>query len=341
MVEVVKSIPADEWHDFLQSQADATLYHTPEWGRFLEVTFGYKSQHRFATDESGQLIGMLPLFEVRSRLTGNRLCSVPFSHCCGPIGDTEAVCALLKHEMDSFDASEMDFIEVRSRVRQDHFEAQASFLNYRLDLSDGLDQVWTGLKRDVRRGINKAEKAGVQVAPTRDLDSLKAFYELNCVVKRDIGVPAHPWKFFRNLFEYLGDYAQLFLARYGDEIIGGWICEYYRSEVLSGYSASNGAYVKFYPDDAMSWASIQDACLRGYTTYDLGRTSCENAGLRFYKSRWGAVERELIYSYFPRNPVTLSGNRSGLKYRVATSAVQKMPIPLHKAFSGQIFRHFG
>ena len=341
MVEIKGDVSENDWRRFLDVCSDATLYHTPEWKTFLEKTFDYKPRYLFATDESGQLTGMLPLFEVRSRLTGNRLCSVPFAHYCGPIGDSEAVYALLNRQLSSFDPSETSFVEIRGAVNHDQFESQNSFSKYSLDLSVGLDQIWTKFERDVRKGIRKSQRSGVVVYTTEDLDDLKTFYELNGITKKNIGVPAHPWEFFKNLFKYLGDYEQLFLAKYEGEIIGGGIREYYGPTVLAGYSASNNDYAKYYPYNAINWASIQDACQKGYKNYDLGRVSYDNGGLEFYKSRWGTVETKLFYSYFPRNPVTLSGNRSCLKYKIATKMIQRMPMPLHKVFSGRVFQHFG
>ena len=70
MVEIREQVSEGEWRRFLDVCSDATLYHTPEWKTFLEKTFDYKSLYLFAFDESGQLTGMLPLFEVKSRLTG-------------------------------------------------------------------------------------------------------------------------------------------------------------------------------------------------------------------------------------------------------------------------------
>jgi len=341
MVEIKGDVSENEWRRFLDVCSDATLYHTPEWKTFLEKTFGYKPRYLFATDESGQLTGMLPLFEVRSRLTGNRLCSVPFAHHCGPIGDSEAVYALLNYELDSFDASETGFIEIRDVVNHGKFESQNSFSTYILDLSVGSDNIWTNLESNVRRGVRKSQKSGVEVSVTKNIEDLRSFFELNCITKRNIGVPAHPWKFFRNLFECLGDYEQLFLAKYQEEIIGGGIREYYGSTVLAGYAASDPKYSKFNPFNAINWASIEDACRRGYKSYDLGRVSYDNEGLEFFKKRWGTVEKKLFYNYFPQNPVSITSNRRGRKYKVATMMIQKMPMPLHKAFSNHIFQHFG
>lgn len=340
-VEIIDYVPENEWKQFLDGRGDTTLYHTPEWKTFLEKTFDYKSRYLFAIDGGGQLVGMLPLFLVRSKLTGDRISSVPFSHECGPIGDSEAINSLLEYELALFDLSGAHYLEVRDMVNHNRFETLNSFSKYVLDLSVGHDQVWKNLSKNVRRGIQKSQNSGVTVHATQNIEDLKSFYELNCVTKRNIGVPAHPWKFFKNMFVYLGDYVRLFIAKYDGEVIGGGVREYYASSVTAGYAASNPDYSRFNTYNAINWASIVDALQRGYTSYDLGRVSYDNQGLEFFKKRWGTVEKKLYYSYYPRNPVTLSGNRTSLKYRVATKTIQKMPLFLHKALSERVFRHYG
>jgi len=69
-----------------------------------------------------------------------------------------------------------------------------------LELSRKPEDVWIKLnKGSVRWAINKAEKSGVTVKRTRDLEDLRAFYEINALTKKDLGVPCHPWEFFKNM----------------------------------------------------------------------------------------------------------------------------------------------
>jgi hypothetical protein len=94
MVEGVGSVNDNKWRDFLLPLSNGTIYHIPEWKTVLEKTFDDTPHYFFATDTSRSLIGWFPLFPVRRRSSGNRLCSVPFSHECGYLGDT-AVCTAL------------------------------------------------------------------------------------------------------------------------------------------------------------------------------------------------------------------------------------------------------
>jgi len=268
----------------LQTQGNATLYHTPEWKAFLEKTFGYESRYLFATDESGRLIGMLPLFEVRSRLTGNRLCSVPFSHECGCLGNDIACIALIEEAITIKDKQHIEKIEIRGTVENAAFQKKNAFCTHKLNLSSNPEEIWRQLnKSSVRWAVKKAEKLGVSVASSTDIEDLKEFYELNCITKQSLGVPCHPWEFFKNLFSILDGYVRLYLARHEDSIIAGGVIECYKGQVLYGYGAADPDCLSLHPYNAFIWKSIEDACINGCRIYDFGRTSYDNTGLIQFK----------------------------------------------------------
>ena len=50
------------------------------------------------------------------------------------------------------------------------------------------------------------------------------------------------------------------------------------------------------PTSPYNWHAVSEACERGFTTFDFGRSELGAHGLRRYKDRWGAVERPLVYS---------------------------------------------
>lgn len=342
MIEIVNEAKEDEWKKFLYRCGAASIYHTPEWKKILEETFNYKAHYLFAEDDSGKMVGLLPLFHVKSKLTGNRLCSVPFSHVCGPIGDESAVNFLIGEGVNLYEDLNVNNLEIRDPVGFEGFQRQNSFCMHVLELSPKIEEVWKKLdKGSVRWAIKKSQKNGVSVDTTKDIGDLKEFYELNCITKKEIGVPCHPWKFFKNLFRLLCDHISIHVARCNDEIIGGGIMEYFKDGVLYGYGAANPDYLKLQPYNAFIWKAIEDACLNGYKQYDFGRTSYDNVGLINFKKRWGAVEKKLYYSYYPKNPESLTGNRDNLKYKFGTKMIGGMPMSVYKKFSDTVFGSFG
>lgn len=342
MIDIVRNVEESEWKSFLNNCNEATVYHTPEWKQLMEKTFNYKSEYLFAKDESGNIAGFLPLFYIKSKLTGNRLCSVPFSHICGPLGNEEASAALIEEAIHLFQKSNLNTLEIRGTLNDERFVNLNSFSTYILELSPNPDDVWRKLdKGSVRWAVKKAEKSGVTVETTRVIDDLKKFYEINAMTKKELGVPCHPWKLFKNMFDILGNSVSLYVSKYKGEIIGGGIMLYFKDTILYGYGASNPSYLNMYPYNAFIWKSIEDACINGYANYDFGRTSYSNIGLINFKKRWGTVETKLYYSNYPTESNSLSENRESAKYKLASKIIKDMPFLMYKQSSSVVFQHFG
>ncbi|UGV40614.1 peptidoglycan bridge formation glycyltransferase FemA/FemB family protein [Methanococcoides orientis] len=334
-------VEENEWKSFLDKYGDSTIYHTPEWRLLLQRTFNYKSNYIFAKDDCGEIVGFLPLFYINSKLTGNRLCSVPFSHICSPIGNKEVFNCLIDETVSIFDSSDAKFIEIRDHVDSNNFVSQNSFSTYILDVSKNRDELWANMSRSTRHNINKSKKKGTSVRVTRNYEDLKQFYELNCITKRKIGVPCHPWKFFKNLFDIFKENVSLYVVEYDGEIIAGGIRDFYHDTVSAKYAASNPKFTKLYPYNALNWKCIEDASNNGYKYYDLGRVSYDNKGLIFFKQRWGAVEKRIFYSFYPKNPMSLTENRDNLKYKIGTNVIKKIPMPIYQKLSNEVFGNFG
>jgi CelD/BcsL family acetyltransferase involved in cellulose biosynthesis len=341
MIQIVDAVGENEWKDFLSNCEAAAIYHTPEWKKFLEKTFSYEPHYIFALNETGRIIAMLPFFSVKSKLTGSRLCSVPFSHICGYIGDDSAFDTVMNEALSLYKFLSLDYLEIRSAVDADGFAAENKFHTYILELSPTPEAVWKKFNSNAKRNIKKAANIGVSVEATKNMDDLRRFYELNCINKRDIGVPCHPWGFFENLFDILNDYVHLYVSKHDNKTIGGGIMLCYKDTALYAYGASRPEFLKYYPYYAYIWRCIEDFCHGGYKVLDFGRSDSENAGLIEFKKRWGTAEKRLDYSYYPGIPQSIGHNRDSVKFRLAARAINCMPVSIYKKLSDITFQHFG
>ncbi len=340
-MEIIRHCTEAGWKRFLATCANATIWHTPEWKTFLERTFDYVPCYLFVQDDCGDVIGLLPLFQVRSRLTGNRFCAAPFAPVCAPLGTAGAVQLLLEEAVRDFHESAARFMEIRDYTPIDNFHCRSEFHTFWLDLSPALEEIWARFGRDVRRGITKSKNAGVRVSTTRDREDLKAYYDLNCITKRKLGVPAHPWEFFRNLFDSFGQDSCLYVARYRGEPIGGMVVQFFRDIAYAGYSGSNPQYYRLFTDNAINWKIIEDVHRRGYRRYDLGRANVNSKGLINFKRRWKALEKKTCYNYYPHYRPSMANNRDNIRYRLTTGVVRRMPMPLYRGFSRAVFGSLG
>src|SRR5262245_38369321 len=82
------------WDAYVASHPAATGYHTWAWREVIARTFGHAAFYLVArSDERKEIAGVLPLVEIRSRLFGRTMTSLPFLNYGGIIADSEAAAA--------------------------------------------------------------------------------------------------------------------------------------------------------------------------------------------------------------------------------------------------------
>src|SRR5688572_7516095 len=79
-LEVISLTPGDfmRWDAFVNSTASATFFHRAGWKTVLEKAFGHRT-HFLLAQAGGVIEGVLPLAEIKSRLFGHALISLPFA----------------------------------------------------------------------------------------------------------------------------------------------------------------------------------------------------------------------------------------------------------------------
>src|SRR5512143_4057516 len=65
------------WDAYVNAHPDATFFHRAGWKRVIEQAFGHRT-HFLLAERGGETVGVLPLVEIRSRLFGHSLGSLPF-----------------------------------------------------------------------------------------------------------------------------------------------------------------------------------------------------------------------------------------------------------------------
>ena len=330
-----------EWREYVEA-ATREIGYSPGWTRLLEQTFGYRRHHLFAIDSGGAVTGFLPLFHVRSRITGDRLCAAPFTPYCGPLGSDEARTALLSAACQAREDLGIASLEIHDRADHGGFQTFNWYSTYLLDLTAGPESLRKQrFSKNIQRGISQAEKMGLEVVRSRGPEDLAAFSRMNLRHKKNLGVLGHPRRFFENLFSHLPGVATLYLARLDGEILAGCIFLRFRDHTLYGYGASTPSSRDTPAMKGILWQGIRDACTSGGLSFDFGRVSYSNEGLIRFKRSWGAEERKLYYSYSPAPSGNMFHHRDTLVYRLVNAAVRAMPFPLFSRLSDRYFGIFG
>ncbi len=338
-VEVNPAIPPEEWRAFVDSRPEATYAHLPGWQAVLRDSLGHRPCYVFARNEAGKLCGLLPLFQVKSLLSGSHLVSTPFVSECGPLADSdEALKALVDRARGLCDELKCRYVEIRA-ARELPLDLPASqyFSTYFVTLYQP-PKGWKALDHRTRNSVNKSRKDGVVVKTDASEESLRAFYEVNLRTKTRLGSPAHPLKFFTAMQRELGDCFRLYSAEYQGRVVSAGVAICYNGVVNATHQASDRAYLEHHPNDAVSWQEMEDGGREGFRYLDFGKTPADNTGLAQYKKKWKAQEKKLHYYYYPSVPKLMGSNRQGTRYKMVTGVWKRLPLPVVRALGPFAFR---
>lgn len=338
-VEVNPEIPRAEWRSYVTGHPEGTYCHLPEWQTVLKESFGHRPYYIFAKNEEGKLCGVLPLIHIKGALTGSRLVSLPFAGACGPIADTpDAIGALVKRAKSLCDELKCSYFEIRMmKPLSLELDVSEYYLNHVIELSEP-QTMWKRIDHRARAAVTKARKRGLVVKTDDSAGGLEVFYNLNLRTKTRLGVPAHPLKFFKAIHKHMSGHFRLYLAEVEGKVVSGGVAICCNG-VFSAYcKASDSNYLRYNPNDAVTWQEIEDGGKEGYRWLDFGRTGSDNAGLALFKRHFGAEEKKLYYHYYPKMPNLVSSNRTGIKYRLFTGLWKRLPLPLLRVLGPMAFR---
>lgn len=338
-VEVNATVPVEEWRAFVDSRPEATYAHLPGWQAVVRDSLGHRPCYIFARNEAGRLSGVLPLFQVKSILSGSHLVSTPFVSECGPVAESdEVVKALVERAKGLCRELRSRYLEIRvSRQLPVDLPVNQYFFTYFVPLGEP-QKMWKALDHRTRNAVNKARKDGVVVKTDGSPEAMKAFYEVNLRTKTRLGSPAHPLSFFQAMQRELGGCFRLYSAEYQGRVVSAGVAIRYNGVVNATHQASDHGYLEHHPNDAVSWQEMEDGGRDGFRYLDFGKTPADNTGLAQYKKKWKAEEKKLYYYYYPSVPKLMGSNRQGTRYRVVTGVWKRLPLPVVRWLGPFAFR---
>ena len=294
-------LPLDDggWRDFVEAHGDATPFHEPAWASLLAEAYDLSGFVLAAIDGSGSIAAGLPVLQP-PRLPGRprRLVSLPFTDFVPPL-----VSAQDEQEFaSSLDAArrELGFarVELRSELQGTRPVLPQAVI-HELALSADADAVLRGMTKGKRRDVRAAQRTPLTVRRAEsERDIVDLYFGLHVATRRRLGVPSQPKRFFRLLWQRVLQAGLGFglLAEDASTPVAGAIFLRANGTVVYKYGASDVARRAQLPTDLLLWTAIEEACERGDSSFDFGRTDLHAAGLRSFKARWGATERPLVYS---------------------------------------------
>jgi hypothetical protein len=332
------------WDEFVESHPHGTPYHLSGWLRAIRDTYGFQPLLYSCRDASGRISAVFPCFFVRSQVTGDRIVSLPFSDCGGPLVTTEDEESILLHNLVSEYGDRAKYLEIRTCTApppafqcHDHYQRHVlSLRQYQAQSEDTLR------KRTIQYSLRKARREGIVIREDNDEPGLAAFCTLNSLTRKHKGVPSQPDRFFQNLYDHVirKGRGSIHLAYSGSIPVAATLLLYLNGTVYYKYNASHPRYLREKtPNHLLTLHIIEQACTAGYRYLDFGRTAPENLGLVRYKEQWGAQADSLPYYYYPTVQGITTKEQSSLFYRTLTNVWHSLPARVTNSLGPLLYRH--
>lgn len=327
------------WDAFVASHQDSTNYHQYGWRKVVEKSFGHRTMYLAATNRHNKICGVLPFVQMKSRLFGNFLVSLPFFNYGGLlISDDSAASMLLNASRKILSGTGVNHIELRHIKMYDDVEATKQHkVTMILNLKKNEVEQWDGLDGKVRNQVRKAEKSGLQTVMGR-AELLDGFYEVFCRNMRDLGTPVYGRNFFLNILEEFPDTTRILSVTHEGRTIASALLTWYKETLEVPWASSNRDFSRLCPNNLLYWEAIRFAIGIGSRIFDFGR-STPNEGTYKFKKQWGARPVQLYWQYLLREGDSLPEvNPKNPRYRLAIQAWQRLPLMLTNLLGPHIVR---
>lgn len=342
----------ERWDAFIEAHPYGWICHTSAWKEILEESYKHiKPKYLAIIDaENGKIRASLPLCHVKSRITGNRLVSLPFATLCDPlINSPDEFKVLFDVAIDLREALGCKHIEVRAFKGADSMADSRLCLvrhykHHYLMLDQEPQELMKSFHRTcIRQRIQRAETSSLKVHDGESETDLKEFYRLYLKTRRRLRLPPQPYRFIHSLWQRLSPlgFLNLFLARHNGQAIGGIIVFKYKERVSAEYAAMDDDFFNLSPNHLLFWTAIKKAQEEGYQVFDFGRTDPNNRGLMDFKSRWGTKTIDLIQAFSPISAAQQIGAHGAVSQKILRAICEKAPDFGCRAIGNFCYRHMG
>jgi len=349
-IENADSRDENKWSAYVARHPGAHLAHCWGWKDIFENVFGHRSHFLFALknidSEPQVVVGVLPLFHVKSFLFGSALIAVPYLNGGGVLADDREITRMLVEAASNLGLKlGVKYVEFRERDRllfgiTDLFERSHKVVML-LPLINNSQQMLMSFPSKLRNKIRRPEKSGFHVeefsGASEDLSPIETFYTVFSQHMRDLGTPVYPKNLFASVARAFGGRCRILLAWHEGKPTSCGLTIGYKDKVEIPWASSLMKYNQFRPNTLLYWHAIKRACEDGYATFDFGRSS-PDSGTYEFKRQWGSEPVPLYWYYAGGKANVPDVNPKNPKFSALVQCWMRLPVPLANAIGPWITR---
>jgi FemAB-related protein (PEP-CTERM system-associated) len=330
----------DRWERFVARCPEATFFHRIGWKEITERVLRHRT-HYLVAERGDEVVGVLPLAEVKSVLFGHALVSLPFAAYGGVAADDElAASALQDAAVECARSLGVQHLELRNRrPRMPEWPRQDLYVTFRKPLFADAEANMLAIPRKQRAMVRKAIQRGL----CSEIDTkVDRFFELYADNVHRHGTPALSRDYFEAIASTFGQDCEIQIVRSSKGTpVSGVMSFYFRDEVLPYFAGDAPEARDLAANDFKYWDLMKRACERGCKVFDYGRSKRDTGSFAF-KKNWGFEPEQLHYEYkLLRRDAVPQNNPSNPKYRIFIAAWRRLPRVVVDRIGPVIVRNLG
>jgi FemAB-related protein (PEP-CTERM system-associated) len=329
---------------FVQTHPDATPFHLPAWS--LGVAHGCgQLAHAIVAERAGEIVGLLPLTEIRSPLFGKALVSSGFAVGGGVLTTADSVVPTLADAAWALAVRlGCPTLELRGGALPDGpqwHRDDATYLGFARALAVDDEAELLAIPRKQRAEVRKALDGDLTVSVGRGADDLKAHYAVYSESVRNLGTPVFPARLFRAMLEQFGDAADILTIRSHGRPVASVLNLYFNGTVYPYWGGGTHAARALRANDRMYFALMEHARSRGCVRFDFGRSKA-GTGPAAFKKNWGFEGVPLLYGKrVAAGEAPREINPTNPRYTRKVELWKKLPLWLANQIGPHIARGLG
>lgn len=340
VVETLHPLFEAKWDRYVRQTPGATFFHQLGWRWLVERVFGHRAHYLMAR-KGERITGVLPMFELKSRLFGHSLVSIPFAIGGGiAADDPETERFLLDKARGLADDRGVDYLELRSeRAVSDELVTKDLYVTFRADLAEGEEALLKRMDRKRRQMMTYVCKpeAGFEHR-VAGIEELPLFYDLFCQSMRHHGTPVYPRLFLHEILDRHPADTNLFFVHHQGRPVAGVLNLMWHDTIMPFYAGADRNLRPRGVDDYLYLSIMRWGRDHGFRTFDFGRSK-RGTGAHAFKARWGMEEVPLAYQYHLVKARELPNvSPANPKYQALIKVWQKLPLPVTRLVGPRIIR---
>lgn len=316
----------DLWNAYVNTNPDSSLYHRAEWKDLIQNVFGHDSYYFYACNGNNEIVGILPLVRLKSKLFGDFMVSMPYFNYGGAVANSLLIEQKLLDEANAFARKlGVNHIEYRDDIAREGLEARTEKVNMILSLPDSSDILWDSFSSKLRSQIKRPmrEATDTVIGNTECLDDFYAVFSRNM---RDLGTPVYGKDFFRNILKTFPHNSKIVIIRLNNKPVAAAFLLGNNNMLEIPWASTIKDVNHLSINMLLYWEVLKFAIEKQYRTFDFGRSS-KDAGTYRFKQQWGAKEKQMYWHYWLPDSARLPElNPSNPKYALVIGVWKRLPV---------------